>query len=813
MAPAFEKKTTDENNGEIARLARAAELKAKRLEASAKKRKNAPEKAKAAPSKKAKTSQPPPTTHTNSASRSSRQPSVEDADDEDEVQVVGGSLSASSRYILVGSDEENEDDDKGSDDDEGEEIQEVEKPGEDDEAELNRLMKKWTSPIYAFFKATPRIEYKKGRRMHVFECLSKTCRGKGNNKREVNRYVDTADSTSTSNLRKHAKLCWGDDTITAADDTNDVAAARKIVNSSGSKDGSITASFKRIGKGKVTYSHKPHTKTETRAVIVRWVTENHRPFNIVKDEAFNCMMKTGRTGQYIPSPSTVSKDVKGVFTRARSRIAKLLQEHDGQLSFATDAWTSPNHKAFIALTVHFEHNGDPVCLLLDLVEVPRSHTGLNLALAFTKILEDFGISQKDERAARDDYEADDNDEEDDSSDLTDWQSVTAGMSAEELADLQESVQPVRLLLVKLRKIAFAIKNSSTILLPRWFALLEELKLRSRIMPHDVAMRWNSTFDMLIFALKYRKAIDVITQEREMNLRKYELTDEEWETAGQLKRVLKIFKDATKFFSRSMPNIANVIPSMDLIDERLTTIAADVSGKWTLAIQAAATVAKKLLNKYYSATDLSEIYRIAMILHPKRKLQYFIDAGWTEAWLVTARELVEDKFNELYASRRVSSVAPRTPSPNKPSATLSDLEDDDDNIFDNMDRLQPVASEETQDKLAQYLAAPVEKVSDGLKWWTARKQMYPRLSRMALDYLSIPPTSVDVERVFSQGRIELSHLRNCLSAQTVRATMCVGAWSKAGYVRSDDITAVVMRDEVPEGEKEEPLANDWDRIVV
>jgi hypothetical protein len=33
-------------------------------------------------------------------------------------------------------------------------------------------------------------------------------------------------------------------------------------------------------------------------------------------------------------------------------------------------------------------------MLLDLVEVARSHSGLNLAAAFAKVLEDFGISDK-----------------------------------------------------------------------------------------------------------------------------------------------------------------------------------------------------------------------------------------------------------------------------------------------------------------------------------------------------------------------------------------------------------------------------------
>jgi hypothetical protein len=64
------------------------------------------------------------------------------------------------------------------------------------------------------------------------------------------------------------------------------------------------------------------------------------------------------------------------------------------LNFATDAWTSPNNKAYVAVTVHFEDKGVPMSMLLDIVEVARSHSGLNLAAAFTKILDDFGISDK-----------------------------------------------------------------------------------------------------------------------------------------------------------------------------------------------------------------------------------------------------------------------------------------------------------------------------------------------------------------------------------------------------------------------------------
>ena len=75
-------------------------------------------------------------------------------------------------------------------------------------------------------------------------------------------------------------------------------------------------------------------------------------------------------------------------------MKELYQDHDGALSFATDAWTSPNHKALVAITVHFEHEGIPICLLLDIVEVARSHSGVNLAIAFADVLNDFGIADK-----------------------------------------------------------------------------------------------------------------------------------------------------------------------------------------------------------------------------------------------------------------------------------------------------------------------------------------------------------------------------------------------------------------------------------
>jgi hypothetical protein len=63
-------------------------------------------------------------------------------------------------------------------------------------------------------------------------------------------------------MHKHAKICWGVDTVKAASATKDVIDARKVL--ANSKDGSIAAAFKVKAKEKISYSHKQHTKTQTK---------------------------------------------------------------------------------------------------------------------------------------------------------------------------------------------------------------------------------------------------------------------------------------------------------------------------------------------------------------------------------------------------------------------------------------------------------------------------------------------------------------------------------------------------------------------
>ena len=98
-----------------------------------------------------------------------------------------------------------------------------------------------------------------------------------------------------------------------------------------------------------------------------------------------------------------------------------------------------------------------------------------------------------------------------------------------------------LTILQLRKLAFKIINSSTILLPAWKEILTELGLRIKLLPRDVRTRWNSTYDMLVSALEHRDVIDKMFKNEEVlaEVEPYELSRHEWKCAEQLRDALEV----------------------------------------------------------------------------------------------------------------------------------------------------------------------------------------------------------------------------------------------------------------------------------
>ncbi|KAJ7348027.1 hypothetical protein DFH08DRAFT_699153, partial [Mycena albidolilacea] len=172
------------------------------------------------------------------------------------------------------------------------------------------------------------------------------------------------DHSSTSNLKKHTETCW----------RKEVVKARLTGGVSNlPRDGNIFASF-------------------ARTIQLRCCTVHTRSLN--SDRELRELLLAGRPEHTIPSHRAIGRDLNEAFDQCSKRIVNLLDNYNGCLSSATDAWTSPNHRAFVAWTVHLQHEGQPLVFLLDVFEVPESHTGEVLAREFDAMLERFGLQHK-----------------------------------------------------------------------------------------------------------------------------------------------------------------------------------------------------------------------------------------------------------------------------------------------------------------------------------------------------------------------------------------------------------------------------------
>ena len=113
----------------------------------------------------------------------------------------------------------------------------------------------------------PRIKYIDSCQVHVFECAASHCKGK--NGHDVRHFLDTGDAKSTSSLRRHVRMCWGDEAVDAAAKTKDLDGAHTALAKSVLKrNRSITAAFENICKEVVSYLHRQHTYMETRYVVL-----------------------------------------------------------------------------------------------------------------------------------------------------------------------------------------------------------------------------------------------------------------------------------------------------------------------------------------------------------------------------------------------------------------------------------------------------------------------------------------------------------------------------------------------------------------
>ncbi|KAA8626355.1 Dimer-Tnp-hAT domain-containing protein [Pyrenophora tritici-repentis] len=211
---------------------------------------------------------------------------------------------------------------------------------------------------------------------------------------------------------------------------------------------------------------------------------------------------------------------------------------------------------------------------------------------------------------------------------------------------------------------------------------------------------------------------------------------DWQVIAEYIDVLRPLKQATKRLegrgkSGAFGAIAEVILVFEYLlgvyEDRLQSYEDVIYDEHTespedhLAINLRAALVKA--REYYNKLDLSPAYYAAIILHPRYKS--YLDAAWADKpdWLESSNR----KFQHLWAD-------------------------------------EPIASEGV----------------DPIKYWVGLRDRYPSLSKFAIDMLSIPGSSCECERLFSELGDLLEPRRRSISPQLLAAIQCDRRWIRARF---------------------------------
>lgn len=88
------------------------------------------------------------------------------------------------------------------------------------------------------------------------------------------------------------------------------------------------------------------------------------------------------------------KALPELYNMVRNRVLAEL-EQAAHVALTTDLWTSRAHKSYITVTAHFiTKEFQMIARVLNTVEVPESHTAINLASRLRQIVDDWQITGK-----------------------------------------------------------------------------------------------------------------------------------------------------------------------------------------------------------------------------------------------------------------------------------------------------------------------------------------------------------------------------------------------------------------------------------
>jgi len=170
----------------------------------------------------------------------------------------------------------------------------------------------------------------------------------------------------------------------------------------------------------------PFTKDRWNHLLIKWVIADYQvrssepmhlwstdmnifqSINVVEcPEFWELLLYLGDgklTDKDIPHCTKITTLILDTYKKEMEQTKEEMKRAEGRISFTTDLWSDPNLDSYMAITAHYmvhipkggqiKPQLDYCCGLVAFRFVEGSHTGVNLAINFFTVLDEYGITNK-----------------------------------------------------------------------------------------------------------------------------------------------------------------------------------------------------------------------------------------------------------------------------------------------------------------------------------------------------------------------------------------------------------------------------------
>ncbi|XP_025670227.1 zinc finger BED domain-containing protein RICESLEEPER 2-like [Arachis hypogaea] len=411
----------------------------------------------------------------------------------------------------------------------------------------------------------------------------------------------------TSAMRSHLKIC-------ISNPSSDRGKRQKT--------GTSPSLEAQVGRFDAEYARKK---------LISMFVREELPFRFVESQGFKEYSAALQPGFNTLSRITLARDILMLYETKKVQLQKYFSKYGGRVCLTTDNWSSCQNMAYMCLTVHFidvdwklqkkilnfcqvtGHTGE---IMAQNVEACLNSWKLNKILSLTvdnASSNDVGVMYLKRR-------------------LISWKSSVLNR---EYLHMQCCAHILNLIVKdglkeiddSIAKIRDAVKyvRSSNLRLTRFKACNAQENIpHKNLVCIDVETQWNSTYLMLVAALKHQKAFELLEMQdkkfvEELNKGRGVPSIQDWDYAKSVLPFLEMFYDATLRISGSSYITSNLyMKEVFALGRRIQQYRDDDD----LSISLMASKMKAKYNKYWgNAKTINMLLLIAVVLDPCHKLDY------------------------------------------------------------------------------------------------------------------------------------------------------------------------------------------------